>query len=169
MNIIGKKFNRLTVLELHHKKRYFRQGKVYRVVNYWLCKCKCGSYKIVSTQNLKSNSVKSCGCLRKLSYSSTHNLTNTRLYNIWCNMKARCCNKNHPRYKDYGGRGIKICDCWTNDFLNFYDWSMANGYKDNLTIDRVDNDGDYEPSNSRWATAKEQANNRRPRKAISVC
>lgn len=91
---------------------------------------------------------------------TTHGKRNTRLYDIWHGMKNRCYNENNDRYRDYGGKGTTICNEWKNDFQSFYDWSMANGYKDNLTIDRMDTDGNYEPSNCRWITNKEQQNNR---------
>ena len=90
-----------------------------------------------------------------------HGLRKTRLFSIWANMKTRCQNPNTPVYEYYGARGITVCDEWKDDFQSFYDWSMMNGYSDNLTIDRIDNDGNYEPSNCRWVTMKEQSENTR--------
>ena len=101
----------------------------------------------------------SCGCKRKSHL--IHNLCRTRLYHIHEHIKQRCYVENTPNYKNYGGRGIIMCDEWRNDFKVFYDWAMANGYKDDLTIDRIDNDGNYEPSNCRWTDNKTQSRNRR--------
>ena len=115
---------------------------------------------IILSNHLKSGKIKSCGCLNKQG-NPKHGLRYTRLYRIWINMKTRCYNKNTNRYKDYGARGITICNEWRNDFMSFYNWSMNNGYDENLTIDRINNDKNYEPSNCRWITVKEQNRNKR--------
>lgn len=97
-----------------------------------------------------------------------HGLKNTRLFSIWTNMKSRCYNKKSTNYNRYGGRGIKVCDEWRNDFKSFYDWAMSNGYEEHLTIDRIDNDGNYEPSNCRWATVKEQSLNTIKNRLVTI-
>ncbi|MEY9980363.1 hypothetical protein [Lysinibacillus sp. RC79] len=148
-------FGRLTVLKLHEVVTYKNNKKVAR----WLCKCSCGKETIVFRSNLINGHSTSCGCYQK-EIVSTHNLTNHRLYSIWLDIKKRCFDKNRKSYKDYGGRGITICDEW-KEFINFYNWSINNGYSNSLTIDRIDNDRDYELSNCRWTTRFVQNNNTR--------
>ncbi len=102
----------------------------------------------------------------KLPKNIKHNASNTRLHNIWKQMKGRCYNPNNTSYNNYGVRCIKVCDEWRNDFKNFYDWAMSNGYADDLTIDRIDVNGNYEPKNCRWADKKTQERNKRSNRCI---
>ena len=131
---------------------------------YGLYKCGlCGEEFRTHIKNVKNGNTKSCGCYQKRRTSEshkTHGLKNTRLYSIWRNMKGRTLNPKNKAYPNYGGRGITICDEWL-DVQNFYDWAMSNGYSDELSIDRIESDGNYEPSNCRWTTPTIQTRNQR--------
>ena len=164
--------------------RYGRLVAIERVADYvqrngmkivaWLCQCDCGNKIIVRGNNLTSGDTRSCGCYAKECSKKngerliTHGKTGTRIHHIWLNIIYRCKNKKCELAKNYGGRGIKICEEWKNDFISFYNWSMANGYQDSLSIDRIDVNGNYEPSNCRWVNAKIQANNRRDNHLINI-
>ena len=154
-SLVGKKIGKLTVIKKDENSK--RRSR-------YLCRCDCGKEKIILGQSLKSGNTKSCGCLiseTTKQVHSTHGKSKTRLYCIYNNMKQRCYNPNNTRYKQYGGRGIKICDEWLDDFMNFYNWAMENGYQDNLTIDRIEGNDIYKPSNCRWVGNKTQQNNLR--------
>lgn len=150
-DITGQRFGRLTALyRLHNTKGRTK----------WLCICECGNLAEVALRELIDNKTKSCGCLHKQiarEQHMTHGKRRTRLYSIYVSMKNRCYYKNNKSYKYYGGRGIAVCSEWKYNFQAFYDWAMANGYDDTLTIDRIDVNGNYEPNNCRWSTQKTTA------------
>jgi hypothetical protein len=163
VDLTGQRFGRLTVL--YRKDIFKKSGKKETA---YMCKCDCGTERCIVAYNLKNGHTVSCGCQsleNRTKARTTHHLTGTRIYRIWRGMKTRCENKNDYHYEWYGARGIKVCEEWQT-FEPFYDWAMANGYKENLALDRIDNDGDYEPSNCRWATQKEQSNNTRRNRQI---
>lgn len=149
--MIGKKFGRLTVVE-----EYTQRGTSGRII--YKCRCDCGNEADVSGAHLRTGHTRSCGCSRRDHIK--HGQAYTRLYHIYHKMKARCYYKHDARYSRYGGRGITLCDEWLNDFMNFYNWAMNNGYSDELSIDRINNNNNYGPSNCRWATNEEQQNNK---------
>ena len=153
VNLTGKKFGKLTVIErLPNKKGHV----VYK------CVCECGKYINAKAEDLKSGIATDCKKYRL----EHHGLCKSRLYCVWHNMKDRCYNPSATSYKNYGGKGVTVCDEWRNSFKSFYDWAYENGYDENAprgqcTLDRIDPFGNYEPSNCRWADAKTQANNQR--------
>lgn len=152
IDLTGKRFNRLIVVE--------QEGLTPRGDAIWKCLCDCGNYTTATKARLEKGETKSCGCLRK--EPKKHGMTvdgNSRIYRIWSGMKQRCQNQNRPRYPRYGGRGISVCPEWEN-FEPFYEWAMATGYGPEMTIDRIDNDGDYTPDNCRWITAAENTKKR---------
>ena len=159
----GEKFNRLTVIS-----RYYKEGNKKTL---WLCKCDCGNEVIAEGYQIRKGYTKSCGCYVKekfLKATTTHHKRHTRLYGVYTAMKSRCNNPNNQAYNLYGGRGIKVCSEWEADFQTFYDWSLENGYKKGLTLDRIDNDKGYSPDNCRWATMEKQQNNRGNNKYIEI-
>ena len=169
-DLTGQKFGRLIVTEFH--------GIDKRGYALWNCICECGRRPVVRGDHLRSGNTKSCGCLRyevnnarygKENPRYSHGLCHHRLYAVWASMKDRCYNQNVSQFKDYGGRGIIVCDEWKDDFKAFYDWAVSHGYDENAphgqcTIDRIDNNKGYSPDNCRWVSMEVQVLNKRPRR-----
>lgn len=160
-DLTGQRFGMLVVVEESNERIQRKRA--------WICKCDCGKTHIALGTRLTHGNVHSCGCLRYKKAAealTTHGKRHTRLYSIWTNMRNRCNLPTSTEYERYGARGIKVCDEWQHDFEAFYNWALSNGYRDDLTLDRKDNDGNYEPSNCRWATSYEQTRNTRNNRMI---
>lgn len=160
LNLNGQIFGKLRVIERSSPKL---DGAIW-----WLCHCQCGGTKEARGADLKRGFIQSCGCWRREmpKTRATHGGSSTRLYRIWQAMQDRTGNPDASRYDYYGGRGISVCDEW-QEFKPFRDWSMKNGYDETLSIDRIDNYGNYEPGNCRWATQLMQIRNRRSQAEVS--
>lgn len=166
-DLTGLRFGRLIVIA-HSERKPNR-------THMWLCVCDCGTVRKVAGRDLRSGHTQSCGCFRidrtreactKHGESKRRNHASTRLYNIWVGMNRRCNNPRVKEFKYYGARGIKVCDLWCRHYENFRDWALDNGYNDDLTIDRIDVNGDYRPDNCRWVTNAEQQRNKRNTRGV---
>lgn len=155
---IGQKFNDLTVVRAEHTPPNWK----------WVCKCKCGNEKLYSPYKVITGHTKSCGCAKverchemTRKYRIKHGGNGERLHRIWCGMKQRCNNPDSKDYVDWGRRGVKVCEEWQKDYSVFREWALSNGYREDLTIDRIDVNGNYEPNNCRWIALEQQNRNKR--------
>lgn len=162
IDITGQKYGRLTAIKISGKRGRERV---------WLCQCECGNQVEVTRGKLRSGHTRSCGCLfldMMTQTRTTHGKSKTKFYHMYRTMITRCENPNHKNYADYGGRGISVCNEWRDSFEVFEKWSMGNGWKPGLTIDRIDNNGNYEPENCRWVNHHIQGLNKRNNCLITI-
>lgn len=165
-DLTGERFGKLVVL-CKAEPRITAKGKTESI---WHCKCDCGIEKNVLERNLIYSGTSSCGCLQRECIGKLrrkHGDTGTRLYQAWENMRARCNRKSSREYENYGGRGISVCEEWQASYESFKKWALSNGYADNLTLDRIDTNGNYEPSNCRWISNQLQQYNKRNNRNIT--
>jgi len=155
--LTGKRFGKLIATSKTNNRKH---GSIV-----WECQCDCGNLTKVTAQHLLANDTKSCGCWRreapkitKRTHGDTRDGKRTKLYQVWGSMIQRCTNPNRDKYKWYGGRGIRVCAEWLDSYQAFKDWALSHGYADNLTIDRTNNDGNYEPKNCHWVTKLDNIN-----------
>lgn len=158
INLMGLSFGRLTVID---RVENDKDGN-----SRWLCKCECGKQKVILGRSLRKGATKSCGCLlseaskkRMSALLTKHGMAGSKLYRVYSAMRERCEKPSSPEYHRYGGRGITVCEEWKKSRASFFEWAVQNGYKEGLQIDRINNDGNYEPSNCRWVTNIENCNN----------
>lgn len=159
IDLLGQRFGRLTVIEETDRRA---NGSIL-----WKCRCDCGNTVLVRSNHLRRGGVLSCGCYNRDIITKHGDKDNPLYHTLQC-MKDRCYNSNAQEYENYGGRGIKVCDEWLESYESFRDWAMANGYRKGLSIDRIDNNGDYSPDNCRWATMKTQCRNRRSNHLLTI-
>lgn len=156
-DLVGQRFGRLTVVEF---------AGVRGRNSYWKCVCDCGETIVTKSSYLTSGDTKSCGCLkleRISNLTAKHNMSKTKIFGVWATMLRRCFTPTNKKFSDYGGRGIKVCDEWRDNFKAFYEYvsNLEHYGEEGYSLDRINNDGDYEPGNVRWATLKEQGRNKR--------
>lgn len=157
-DLAGQQFGKLTALRIDNSKP---TGSGF----YWICQCNCGNKKSIRMDALVAGRTKSCGCIP--TGKIKHGQSRSKLYSVWIGIKMRCYNPHEPAYRHYGKRGIQMCEEWRNSFQPFFDWAIEHGYSEGLSIDRIDNNGNYEPTNCRWVTQKEQNSNKRDTVFIS--
>lgn len=162
-DICGKRYGKLTV-------RSVDKDRTTKKHTYWFCECDCGNVVSVRADCLKSGTTKSCKCLwtAEESHHKKHGMSSTKLYHVFYAMLQRCENEKDKRYRDYGERGIRVCDEWKANPESFLKWAMENGYKEGLTIERVDNNKGYSPENCKWITIAERQKNKRPRGNMDI-
>ena len=162
IDLTNQRFGRLIVTEYIGR---INKHSIYK------CKCDCGGETTTTSNNLRRNHTLSCGCYNKEQFkaaSITHNLSKHPLYTSWVGMRNRCYFKKHNRYKHYGAKGINVCEEWKNTFIDFYNWAISNGWNKGLSIDRIDNNKDYCPSNCKFSTTKEQNRNRTSNVTLTI-